>query len=114
MSKKKKIVNNAYNTVNNTKATKKWQQIGHIFELFVFYITCCDQYKSQSRLANLVVFLLCKQVVKSFIDRLVIVILHRPQVRLDQLQLVHLREKKQPMSHHISNGSSLFRKTHFI
>lgn len=54
---------------------------------------CCDQYKSQSELANLVVFLLCQQVVKSFIDRLVIVILHRPQVRLDQLQLVHLREK---------------------
>lgn len=63
------------------------------------YIICCNRWESQKGATDLVVFLLCQQVVKSFIDGLVVVILHRPQVRLDQLQLVHLL-KRQPASHH--------------
>lgn len=48
----------------------------------------------EQRSRDLVVFLFCQQVVEGFVDGLVVVILDRPQVRLDQLQLVHLVMKK--------------------
>lgn len=52
---------------------------------------------------DLVVLLLCQQVVESFIDGLVVVILDRPQVGFDQLQLVYLVKQKQVISCHVNN-----------
>lgn len=59
---------------------------------------CFRVVRKKKRLRDLVVFLLCQQVVESFVDGLVVVTLDRPQVRFDQLQLVHLVEQKQPKS----------------
>ena len=53
-------------------------------------------------MTDLVVFLLCQQVVERFVDGLVVVTLDRPQVGFDQLQLIHLVEQKQPRSYHVN------------
>lgn len=62
---------------------------------FVYFLSSTSV---TERLRDLVVLLLCQQVVERFVDGLVVVTLDRPQVRLDQLQLVHLVEQKQPKS----------------
>ena len=43
------------------------------------------------RISNLVIFLRDEEIVKCFVDRLVVVILYRSQVRLNEPQLCHLR-----------------------
>lgn len=62
--------------------------------LFLFLLTDVSN-------THLVVLLLRQQVVESLVDRLVVVILDRSQVRLHQLQLVHLVNHKQHKSQHI-------------
>lgn len=44
--------------------------------------------------SNLVIFFRDEEIVKCFIDRLVVVILYRSQVRLNQRQLFNLRAEK--------------------
>lgn len=80
------------------------QLLGKIKSLFIKFLHYFVYFLLSSVtewLTDLEVFLLCQQVVEGFVDRLVVVVLDRPQVRLHQLQLVHLIEQKTNHINHV-------------